>query len=98
MSSPSVPLNGVYSESPIPRRPPAAAQSRASRAEANVRLPESVYLCNNKRIPKPVQETQLRQARVADLVADRLRRDILTGRYREGDVLPVSAGLMPEFS
>jgi DNA-binding FadR family transcriptional regulator len=45
-----------------------------------------------------VQETQLRQARVADLVADRLRRDILTGRYREGDVLPVSAALMPEFS
>jgi GntR family transcriptional regulator, transcriptional repressor for pyruvate dehydrogenase complex len=42
--------------------------------------------------------TQLHQPRVADLVADRLRRDILTGRYREGDVLPVSAGLVHEFS
>src|SRR5829696_4345612 len=33
MSSPSVPLNGVYSESPIPCRPPVAAQSFASRAD-----------------------------------------------------------------
>jgi DNA-binding FadR family transcriptional regulator len=42
--------------------------------------------------------TQFRQPRVADLIADRLRRDILTGRYREGDILPVSAGLVHEFS
>jgi GntR family transcriptional regulator, transcriptional repressor for pyruvate dehydrogenase complex len=42
--------------------------------------------------------TQLRQPRLADLVAERLRRDILTGRYQEGEVLPVSAGLMQEFS
>src|SRR4051812_8591129 len=32
MSSPSVPLNGVYSELPMPRSPPPVAHSFASRA------------------------------------------------------------------
>lgn len=40
---------------------------------------------------------QARQPRLADLVADRLREDILSGKYKEGQVLDVSSGLLGEF-
>ncbi|ORB32612.1 GntR family transcriptional regulator [Mycolicibacterium parafortuitum] len=39
----------------------------------------------------------MRQPRVADLVASRLREDILTGRLKEGDVLPSQEALFAEF-
>ncbi|KWX68786.1 FadR/GntR family transcriptional regulator [Mycobacterium sp. NAZ190054] len=40
---------------------------------------------------------RIRQPRVAELVASRLREDILTGRLREGDVLPSQETLFAEF-
>lgn len=40
---------------------------------------------------------RIRQPRVAELVASRLRDDILTGRLAEGDVLPSQEALFAEF-
>ncbi|MBV8928742.1 MAG: FadR family transcriptional regulator [Mycobacteriaceae bacterium] len=40
---------------------------------------------------------RIRQPRVAELVASRLREDILSGRLKEGDVLPSQEGLLNEF-
>jgi GntR family transcriptional regulator, transcriptional repressor for pyruvate dehydrogenase complex len=40
---------------------------------------------------------RIRQPRVAEIVAARLRDDILSGRLREGDVLPSQDGLLAEF-
>jgi len=40
---------------------------------------------------------RIRQPRVADIVASRLREDILTGRLREGDILPTQESLFTEF-
>ncbi|WP_099020613.1 FadR/GntR family transcriptional regulator [Mycolicibacterium palauense] len=40
---------------------------------------------------------RIRQPRVAEIVAARLREDILTGRLREGDVLPSQENLFTEF-
>lgn len=40
---------------------------------------------------------RIRQPRVADIVASRLRDDILSGRLREGDVLPSQESLFTEF-
>lgn len=40
---------------------------------------------------------RIRQPRVAELVASRLRDDILTGRLQEGDVLPSQEALFAEF-
>lgn len=40
---------------------------------------------------------RIRQPRVAELVASRLRDDILTGRLTEGDVLPSQESLFAEF-
>jgi GntR family transcriptional repressor for pyruvate dehydrogenase complex len=40
---------------------------------------------------------RIRQPRVAELVASRLREDILCGRLKEGDVLPSQEGLLTEF-
>ncbi|HEX2284770.1 MAG TPA: GntR family transcriptional regulator [Mycobacterium sp.] len=40
---------------------------------------------------------RIRQPRVAEIVASRLRDDILSGRLREGDVLPPQDGLLQEF-
>src|SRR6202048_3831511 len=40
---------------------------------------------------------RIRQPRVADIVASRLRDDILSGRLREGDVLPSQGTLFQEF-
>jgi GntR family transcriptional repressor for pyruvate dehydrogenase complex len=40
---------------------------------------------------------RIRQPRVADIVASRLRDDILSGRLREGDVLPSQETLFQEF-
>jgi GntR family transcriptional regulator, transcriptional repressor for pyruvate dehydrogenase complex len=40
---------------------------------------------------------RIRQPRVADIVAARLREDILSGRLREGDVLPTQESLFTEF-
>ena len=40
---------------------------------------------------------RIRQPRVAELVASRLRDDILTGRLKEGDVLPTQESLFAEF-
>ena len=40
---------------------------------------------------------RIRQPRVAELVASRLRDDILSGRLKEGDVLPSQEGLLAEF-
>lgn len=40
---------------------------------------------------------RIRQPRVAEIVASRLRDDILSGRLREGDVLPSQDGLLQEF-
>jgi GntR family transcriptional repressor for pyruvate dehydrogenase complex len=37
------------------------------------------------------------QPRLADIVADRLRKDILSGRYAEGDFLPSQANLFEDF-
>jgi DNA-binding FadR family transcriptional regulator len=41
---------------------------------------------------------QLHQPRLADLVAERLRKDILSGRYKEGELLPLSGGVFEEFT
>jgi DNA-binding FadR family transcriptional regulator len=41
---------------------------------------------------------QLRQPRLADIIAARLRSDILSGRYREGEVLDVTGGVFEDFS
>ncbi|MDY6995598.1 MAG: GntR family transcriptional regulator [Actinomycetota bacterium] len=40
---------------------------------------------------------RIRQPRVAELVASKLRDDILTGRLKEGDVLPSQEALFAEF-
>jgi GntR family transcriptional regulator, transcriptional repressor for pyruvate dehydrogenase complex len=40
---------------------------------------------------------RIRQPRVADMVVSRLRDDILSGRLREGDVLPTQETLFQEF-
>lgn len=40
---------------------------------------------------------RIRRPRVADIVAARLRDDILSGRLREGDVLPSQENLLTEF-
>lgn len=40
---------------------------------------------------------RIRQPRVAELVASRLRDDILSGRLKEGDVLPSQEALFSEF-
>ena len=40
---------------------------------------------------------RIRQPRVAEIVASRLRNDILSGRIREGDVLPSQDVLLAEF-
>jgi DNA-binding FadR family transcriptional regulator len=39
----------------------------------------------------------IRQPRVAEIVASRLREDILTGRLKEGDVLPTQESLFAQF-
>jgi len=44
-----------------------------------------------------VSAQRIRQPRVAELVASRLRDDILTGRLKEGDVLPSQESLFAEF-
>jgi DNA-binding FadR family transcriptional regulator len=41
---------------------------------------------------------QLHQPRLADIIAARLRSDILSGRYREGEVLDISGGVFDDFS
>lgn len=41
--------------------------------------------------------TRIRQPRVAEIVASRLREDILSGRLKEGDVLPAQESLFTEF-
>ena len=40
---------------------------------------------------------RIRQPRVAEIVASRLRDDILSGRLKEGDILPSQEGLFTEF-
>ena len=40
---------------------------------------------------------RIRQPRVAEIVASRLRDDILSGRIKEGDVLPSQDSLLSEF-
>ncbi len=40
---------------------------------------------------------RIRQPRVADIVAARLRDDILSGRLKEGDILPSQGSLFTEF-
>ncbi len=40
---------------------------------------------------------RIRQPRVAEIVASKLRDDILSGRLREGDVLPTQESLFQEF-
>ena len=40
---------------------------------------------------------RIRQPRVAEIVASRLRDDILSGRLKEGDVLPTQEALFAEF-
>lgn len=40
---------------------------------------------------------RIRQPRVAEIVASRLRNDILSGRIKEGDVLPSQDNLLAEF-
>lgn len=40
---------------------------------------------------------RIRQPRIADIVASRLRDDILSGRLKEGDVLPSQESLFAEF-
>ena len=40
---------------------------------------------------------RIRQPRVAEIVASRLRDDILSGRIKDGDVLPSQDGLLAEF-
>ena len=40
---------------------------------------------------------RIRQPRVAEIVASRLRDDILSGRLKEGDVLPSQESLFSEF-
>jgi GntR family transcriptional repressor for pyruvate dehydrogenase complex len=44
-----------------------------------------------------VRNARFRQPRVAELVASRLRDDILSGRLKEGDVLPSQEALFSEF-
>jgi GntR family transcriptional regulator, transcriptional repressor for pyruvate dehydrogenase complex len=41
--------------------------------------------------------SRIRQPRVAEIVASRLREDILSGRLKEGDVLPAQENLFHEF-
>ena len=40
---------------------------------------------------------RIRQPRVAEIVASRLREDILSGRLKEGDILPTQESLFAEF-
>ena len=47
---------------------------------------------------EPVTSVQrIRQPRVAEIVASRLREDILSGRIKEGDILPSQDTLLAEF-
>jgi DNA-binding FadR family transcriptional regulator len=41
---------------------------------------------------------QLHQPRLADIIAARLRSGILSGRYREGEVLDIAGGVFEDFS
>jgi GntR family transcriptional regulator, transcriptional repressor for pyruvate dehydrogenase complex len=41
---------------------------------------------------------QLHQPRLADMIAARLRSDILSGRYQEGEVLDIASGVFADFS
>jgi GntR family transcriptional regulator, transcriptional repressor for pyruvate dehydrogenase complex len=41
---------------------------------------------------------QLHQPRLADIIAARLRSDILSGRYQEGEVLDIAGGVLADFS
>jgi DNA-binding FadR family transcriptional regulator len=41
---------------------------------------------------------QLRQPRLADIIAARLRNDILSGKYQEGEVLDIAGGVFEDFS
>ena len=51
-----------------------------------------------RRVEKPDMAVQrIRQPRVAEIVASRLRDDILSGRLKEGDVLPSQESLFHEF-
>ena len=47
--------------------------------------------------PDPWSCSGIRQPRVAEIVASRLRDEILSGRLKEGDVLPSQESLFPEF-
>ena len=40
---------------------------------------------------------RIRQPRVAEIVASKLRDDILSGRLRAGDILPTQESLFQEF-
>jgi DNA-binding FadR family transcriptional regulator len=42
-------------------------------------------------------EHRIRQPRVAEILASRLRNDILTGRLKQGDILPSQEQLLAEF-
>jgi GntR family transcriptional repressor for pyruvate dehydrogenase complex len=44
-----------------------------------------------------VPQSRIRQPRVAEIVASRLRDDILSGRLKEGDILPSQESLFGEF-
>jgi DNA-binding FadR family transcriptional regulator len=44
-----------------------------------------------------VAEQRIRQPRVAEILASRLRNDILTGRLKQGDILPSQEQLLAEF-
>lgn len=44
-----------------------------------------------------VRAQRIRQPRVAEIVASKLRDDILSGRLREGDILPTQESLFQEF-
>lgn len=44
-----------------------------------------------------VTNHRIRQPRVAEIVASRLRDDILSGRLKEGDILPAQESLLVEF-
>ncbi|CAN5673561.1 GntR family transcriptional regulator [soil metagenome] len=43
------------------------------------------------------ERARIRQPRVAEIVAARLREDILSGRLKEGDILPTQESLFSEF-
>ncbi len=58
----------------------------------------SVFRVRSAAGQEPVTSVQrIRQPRVAEIVASRLREDILSGRIKEGDVLPSQDSLLAEF-